>query len=257
CPGDAWLTSAPVPGWQQEAYMLLAGRAGSLALLPEQPGSRGPIRKTCRQNDPLAAVRVRGEYFWLCRRTGVSRLSRQGQVSGLEVTGCRQTAPVGDNNSYILDKRGCLWFLDLGSRHMEKRACWPGARGGSLHFTNPERGMIIGVDGFQAVTVDGGYHWTLRRKQPSVISGKKVHPELRLPAGEEIGDLASRDEFRLLVIGRSGRIWITENGGHSWSPLELPNHARACRIACLDTGNTCLVADCNGNLFLLQAFSHR
>lgn len=253
CPGNTWLAAASIPDRRQS--LLLAGRAGSLALLPGQPASRVAGKRLCRRAQPVAFLTAHGDCFWLCRFQGVARLNKQGRLANMDFAGCRQVAPVGDNSAYVLDESGCLWFVDLDAEILERRACWPGARGGSPRFTNRLRGVILGDGGFRAVTVDGGRHWTLRKGNPQAASAEATHPGLRLPGGEQISDLARRDEFHLLAASRSGRVFMTENGGTSWTELELPNHARACRLSCLATTATCLVADCSGNLFLLRPFS--
>ena len=74
----------------------------------------------------------------------------------------------------------------------------------SVHFVNPRRGWLAGLDGFFMRTDDGGDSWT----RVELPLRPNQHPSLR--------DVTFLDDSLGWVVGEEGSIFHTADGGETW-----------------------------------------
>jgi hypothetical protein len=77
----------------------------------------------------------------------------------------------------------------------------------AIDFADSLHGVVVGT-GVAYYTTDGGESWS----ETSVVPPPGVQPDLR--------SVAMYDSLRVVAAGGAGKIFVSEDGGASWSPLE-------------------------------------
>lgn len=118
---------------------------------------------------------------------------------------------VDDGTGWAVGRLGVLKSEDDGSTWLaagEKTDWGHSIRANALHFSDAERGWVVGLDGLIARTDDGGDTW----------SAVKVS----FPDGDppSLYDIDFVDDRCGWIVGRGGTILHTQDGGTNWSHQE-------------------------------------
>ena len=127
-------------------------------------------------------------------------------------------------HGYIGGEFGTILVTSDGGQTWHRRSTGNDKTLFGLYFTTPERGWAVGIDGLLLRTRDGGHTWDVQRG--------------RTEAGalEELGFLEVLKNPGLyavkiagqygVVVGDTGTLLSTADGGETWSRLELPEKDR-------------------------------
>lgn len=101
-----------------------------------------------------------------------------------------------------------------------------------MHFTSPDVGFYVGSDGTECIykTTDGGITWTRK------YSGKPTHV---------LHAVSFRDAMNGLVVGDSGHILVTGDGGETWINEGLPLNYPLLSVS-YSAGGNAVAAGSNG-----------
>ena len=93
-----------------------------------------------------------------------------------------------------------------------------------MSFSTPEKGWVVGIDGLILRTRDGGQTWEVQ------------HGAMELGSVEELGFLETLKNPGLydvsvvgqygVVVGDTGNLMTTADGGETWTARELPEEER-------------------------------
>ena len=93
-----------------------------------------------------------------------------------------------------------------------------------VHFIGADRGWVVGIDGLVMHTEDGGRTWTVQRGNPEIAAVEEIsfRETLKNP-----GMYAVRVEGDTgVIVGDTGMVLISSDGGRTWSQRELPDEQR-------------------------------
>lgn len=93
-----------------------------------------------------------------------------------------------------------------------------------VHFSTPEKGWAVGLDGLLIRTVDGGETWTVQHGQTGSggLDDLGFMDALRNPGFYEVRVVGEHG----VVVGDTGTLLVTTDGGESWKRYELPTKER-------------------------------
>jgi photosystem II stability/assembly factor-like uncharacterized protein len=124
----------------------------------------------------------------------------------------------------IAGEFGTLLATTDGGETWEKRDTGTDQTLFGVSFPTPETGWAVGIDGLIVRTTDGGRTWTVQRGRA------------RAEALEDLGFLETLKNPGLydvqvegrygVVVGDTGVLLTTADGGETWTPRELPEHQR-------------------------------
>ncbi len=127
-------------------------------------------------------------------------------------------------HGYIGAEFGTVLVTADGGEHWQRRSTGTDKTLFGLHFATPERGWAVGIDGLLLHTRDGAHTWEVQRGRTEV------------EALEELGFLDALKNPGLyavkvagqygVVVGDTGTLLVSANGGETWSRLVLPEKNR-------------------------------
>lgn len=121
-------------------------------------------------------------------------------LTSVATTGERLWAAGHDTDILVSDDRGRNWTLLYRDIERQQPVL-------DLHFSDPQRGIAIGAYGLAMFTTDGGQSWDER-----LVSEDEWHLNAILDLGDD----------ELFIAGESGISYASEDGGLSWTALEMP-----------------------------------
>jgi photosystem II stability/assembly factor-like uncharacterized protein len=130
----------------------------------------------------------------------------------------------GPDHGYIAGEFGTVLATTDGGRTWTKQAVGTQKTLFGIGFASAERGWAVGIDGLIVRTRDGGRHWEVQR-------GEVEHEAL-----EDVGFLETIKNPGLydvdvrgqhgVVVGDTGVLLTTADGGETWQRHELPESQR-------------------------------
>lgn len=152
-------------------------------------------------------------YGFACGATGTVLLTANGGVSWspipaatfryLSLNGVASSGPM---RFWIVASGGYLFETEnLGSAWIEHKLDTYNTLN-AIDFADSLRGVVVGT-GVAYYTTDGGVSWN----GTSVVPPPGTQPDLR--------SVAMYDSLRVVAAGGAGKIFVSEDGGASWSPL--------------------------------------
>lgn len=146
-------------------------------------------------------------------------------------------------HGFVAGEFGTVLATSDGGARWEKLAVGTEKTLFGIGFATPERGWVVGIDGLILRTLDGGRGWQVQR-------GQLVSRDI-----EDVGFLETLKNPGLYdvqvvgrygaVIGDTGMVLTTADGGESWTPHLLPEDKRLTWVRGLSLGQ--------GNGFLVGA----
>jgi photosystem II stability/assembly factor-like uncharacterized protein len=93
-----------------------------------------------------------------------------------------------------------------------------------VHFVSPQEGWVVGIDGIVMRTSDGGETWEV---QCGLVDSGAIGDLSFVEAMENPGlyavDFAGS---RGVVVGETGSLFVSDDGGRSWTRRALPDRDR-------------------------------
>jgi photosystem II stability/assembly factor-like uncharacterized protein len=127
-------------------------------------------------------------------------------------------------HGWVCGEFGTVLATRDGGQHWEKQVVGTEKTLFGVHFADAQRGWAVGIDGLILRTRDGGASWEVQQ-------GKAATEDL-----EELGfgdTLANPGLYAVSVVGRrgvvvgdTGTLLVTTDGGDSWQRRELPEQQR-------------------------------
>jgi photosystem II stability/assembly factor-like uncharacterized protein len=127
-------------------------------------------------------------------------------------------------HGYISGEFGTLLATADGGQTWEKREVGTEKTLFGVSFPTPEKGWVVGIDGLVLRTRDGGRKWEV---QHGAISAESI---------EELGFMETLKNSGLydvemdgqygVVVGDTGNLMVTSDGGESWTARALPEKQR-------------------------------
>jgi photosystem II stability/assembly factor-like uncharacterized protein len=124
------------------------------------------------------------------------------------------------DHGFVVGEFGTVMATSDGGKTWEKRPTGTDKTLFGVYFATPDRGWAVGIDGLILRTTDAGRSWTVQRGV--------AHAE----ALDEVGFLDVMKNPGLyavsvagksgIVVGDTGTILVSTDGGDTWSRLELP-----------------------------------
>ncbi|MFN8544378.1 MAG: YCF48-related protein [Candidatus Binatia bacterium] len=124
----------------------------------------------------------------------------------------------------IAGEFGTVLVTSDGGVTWEKRSTGTQKTLFGVHFVTPEKGWVVGLDGLLLHTVDGGGTWMVQHgvAEASTLEEFGFLDALRNPGFYAVRVLGEEG----IVVGDTGTILTTADGGETWKRLELPAHDR-------------------------------
>ncbi len=153
-------------------------------------------------------------YGFACGATGTVLRTVNGGVSWLPIPAAtfrylslNWVASSGPMRFWVAASGGYLFETEnLGSSWIEHKLDTYNTLN-AVDFADSLRGVVVGT-GVAYYTTDGGWSWS----GTTVVPPPGVQPDLR--------SVAMYDSLRVVAAGGAGKIFVSEDGGASWSPLE-------------------------------------
>ena len=127
-------------------------------------------------------------------------------------------------HGYIVGEFGTLLATADGGETWEKREVGTDKTLFGVFFASPEKGWVTGIDGLILHTRDGGRHWTVQHGtiEPGSIDELGFLETIKNPG---LYDVAVAGDYGV-VVGDTGTLLPTADGGETWAPHELPEKQR-------------------------------
>lgn len=127
-------------------------------------------------------------------------------------------------HGFIAGEFGTLLATADGGRSWEKREVGTDKTLFGVSFATPERGWAVGIDGLILHTRDGGRHWDVQRgaAQQEALEDLGFLEAIRNPG---LYDVAVAGRYGV-VVGDTGILLTTSDGGETWTRHELPEKQR-------------------------------
>jgi photosystem II stability/assembly factor-like uncharacterized protein len=127
-------------------------------------------------------------------------------------------------HGFVVGEFGTVLATSDGGTTWEKREVGTEKTLFGARFTSAEEGWAVGIDGLILHTRDGGWTWTVQ------------HGSARAESIEELGFLETLKNPGLydvdvsgrygIVVGDTGNVLTTSDGGETWTDAELPESQR-------------------------------
>jgi photosystem II stability/assembly factor-like uncharacterized protein len=93
-----------------------------------------------------------------------------------------------------------------------------------IHFATPDEGWAVGIDGLVLHTADAGRTWEVQHgnPQPATIDELAFNDALKNPGMYAVSVVGQTG----VVVGDTGTIFVSSDGGHNWSRRVLPDRER-------------------------------
>jgi photosystem II stability/assembly factor-like uncharacterized protein len=155
-------------------------------------------------------------------------------------------------HGFIGGEFGTVLATSDGGETWEKRETGTEKTLFGLHFSTPERGWAVGIDGLLLQTRDGGRTWTFLHGRADVANLEDVGflETLKNPGLYAVSVVGQQG----VVIGDTGTIYTTADGGDNWVPHVLPEKDRLVwmRGVSLGAGTRGFVVGANGFVARLE-----
>ena len=93
-----------------------------------------------------------------------------------------------------------------------------------VDFVSPREGWVVGIDGIVMRTTDGGATWDVQR---GIVDVGAIGDLSFVEAMENPGLYAVQVAGpRGVVVGETGSLFVSDDGGRSWTPRALPDRDR-------------------------------
>jgi photosystem II stability/assembly factor-like uncharacterized protein len=127
-------------------------------------------------------------------------------------------------HGYIVGEFGTLLATADGGETWEKREVGTEKTLFGVFFSTPETGWVTGIDGLILHTRDGGRHWTVQHGtiEPGSIDELGFLETIKNPG---LYDVAVAGDYGV-VVGDTGNVLTTADGGETWTSRELPEKQR-------------------------------
>ena len=127
-------------------------------------------------------------------------------------------------HGFIAGEFGTLLATDDGGETWQKRDVGTEKTLFGVRFTTPDKGWVVGIDGLILHTGDGGRSWKVQHGAARAESIEELAflDTLKNPGLYDI-DVAGKYG---VIVGDTGNVFTTTDGGDTWSVRELPEAQR-------------------------------
>jgi photosystem II stability/assembly factor-like uncharacterized protein len=189
-----------------------------------------PQRSPVSREKPLFGLEVIDpETVWVVGDWGAVAVTRDGGAtwedrSLAEDVVLYDVAFPDPTHGFIVGEFGTLLATTDGGATWEKREVGVGKTLFGVGFSSAERGWAVGMDGLILQTRDGGRSWTVQRGGggSELLEDVGFMETLRNPG---FYDVSVAGQFGI-VIGDTGTLLTSADGGSTWSQHELPEKQR-------------------------------
>jgi photosystem II stability/assembly factor-like uncharacterized protein len=127
-------------------------------------------------------------------------------------------------HGYVVGEFGTLRVTADGGKTWEKKDVGTEKTLYSVSFVTPEKGWVVGIDGLILRTRDGGKSWDVQHGNAGAASVEELSfvDTLKNPGLYDVSVLGQYG----VVVGDTGNVMTTADGGETWTPRELPEKKR-------------------------------
>jgi photosystem II stability/assembly factor-like uncharacterized protein len=127
-------------------------------------------------------------------------------------------------HGYIVGEFGTLLATADGGETWEKREVGTEKTLFGVCFSTPDKGWVVGIDGLILHTRDGGRHWDVQHgsMEAGTIDELGFMETIKNPG---LYDVAVAGDYGV-VVGDTGNLLTTADGGETWTLRELPEKQR-------------------------------
>jgi photosystem II stability/assembly factor-like uncharacterized protein len=127
-------------------------------------------------------------------------------------------------HGYIVGEFGTLRVTSDGGKTWEKREVGTQKTLFGVSFATPEKGWVVGIDGLILRTRDGGKTWDVQHGTTEAASVEELS-FVEMLKNPGLYDVSVIGQYGV-VVGDTGNVMTTSDGGETWTQCELPEKKR-------------------------------